>query len=92
MFRSKFNQKPYVTRLINKIDSPIYEFKKPEKVVRLSDQLTFILEKVKGVDDQLITLRITPYLSVFSPNGRKYGPEKLQIRTLSTQCKFGRKP
>ena len=27
----------------------------------------------------------TPYLSVFSPNAGKYGPEKLQIRTLSTQ-------
>ena len=24
----------------------------------------------------------TPYLSVFSPNARKYGPEKLRIRTL----------
>ena len=28
----------------------------------------------------------TPYLSVFSPNARKYGPEKLQIQTLFTQC------
>ena len=27
----------------------------------------------------------TPYLSTFSPNAGKYGPEKLQIRTLSTQ-------
>ena len=27
----------------------------------------------------------TPYLSVFSPNEGKYGPEKLQIRTLFTQ-------
>ena len=28
----------------------------------------------------------TPYLSVFSPNAGKYGPEKFQIRTLFTQC------
>ena len=28
----------------------------------------------------------TPYLSVFSPNAGKYGPEKLRIRTLFTQC------
>ena len=27
----------------------------------------------------------TPYLSVFSPNTGKYGPEKLRIRTLFTQ-------
>ena len=26
------------------------------------------------------------YLSVFSPNAEKYGPEKLRIRTLFTQC------
>ena len=26
------------------------------------------------------------YLSVFSPNGGKYGPEKPRIRTLFTQC------
>ena len=28
----------------------------------------------------------TLYLSVFSQNARKYGPEKLQIRTFFTQC------
>ena len=28
----------------------------------------------------------TEYLSVFSPNAGKYGPEKLRIRTLFTQC------
>ena len=28
----------------------------------------------------------TPYLSVFSPNAGKYGPEKLRIRKLFTQC------
>ena len=28
----------------------------------------------------------TEYLSVFNPNAGKYGPEKLQIRTLFTQC------
>ena len=27
----------------------------------------------------------TPYLSIFSPNARKCGPEKLRIRTLCTQ-------
>ena len=27
--------------------------------------------------------RDTPFLSIFSPNAGKYGPEKLQIRTLS---------
>ena len=30
--------------------------------------------------------RDTPYLPVFSPNAGKYGPEKLRIRTLYTQC------
>ena len=30
--------------------------------------------------------RDTPYVSVFSPNAGRYGPEKLQIRTLITQC------
>ena len=30
----------------------------------------------------------TPSLSVFSPNARKYRPEKLHIRTLFTQCVF----
>ena len=30
--------------------------------------------------------RDTPYLSVFSLNTGKYGPEKLRIRTLMTQC------
>ena len=29
--------------------------------------------------------RDTPYLSVFNPNAKKYGPEKLRIRTLFTQ-------
>ena len=29
----------------------------------------------------------TAYLSVFSPNAKKHGPEQLQIRTLLTQCK-----
>ena len=28
----------------------------------------------------------TLYLSAFSPNAKKYGPEKLQIWTLFTQC------
>ena len=41
---------------------------------------------------QKMTLRekcpYTPYLSVFSPNARKYRPEKLHIRTLFTQCVF----
>ena len=32
--------------------------------------------------------RDTEYLSVFSPNSGKYGPEKIQIRTLLTQCTF----
>ena len=31
--------------------------------------------------------RDTPYLSVFSPNARKCGPEKLRIRTLFMKCK-----
>ena len=33
--------------------------------------------------------RDTPYLSVFSLNVRKCGPEKLQIRTIFTQCTRG---
>ena len=28
----------------------------------------------------------TPYLSILSTNVGKYGPEKLQIRTLFTRC------
>ena len=32
--------------------------------------------------------RNTPYLSVFSPNTAKYGPGKLRIRTLSTECQL----
>ena len=32
--------------------------------------------------------RNTQYLSVLSPNAGKHGPEKLQIRTLFTQCKL----
>ena len=32
--------------------------------------------------------RDTEYLSLFSPNAGKYGPEKLQIRTLFTHCTF----
>ena len=31
--------------------------------------------------------RDTPYLSVFSPNEGKCGPEQLRIQTLFTQCK-----
>ena len=34
--------------------------------------------------------RYTEYLSVFSPNAGKYGPEKLLIRTLFTQCQTRR--
>ena len=30
--------------------------------------------------------RDTDYLSIFSPNAWKYGPEKLRIRTLFTRC------
>ena len=30
--------------------------------------------------------RDTPYLSVFSPNAEKCGPEKLRIRIILTQC------
>ena len=30
--------------------------------------------------------RDIPYLSAFSPNAAKYGPEKLWMRTLFTQC------
>ena len=32
------------------------------------------------------------YLSVISPNARKYGPEKLRIRTLFTQCFVNNRP
>ena len=32
--------------------------------------------------------RDTEYLSLFSPNVGKYGPEKLRIWTLFTQCRF----
>ena len=32
--------------------------------------------------------RETPYLSVFSPNAGKYGPEKLRMRTLFMQYKL----
>ena len=32
-----------------------------------------------------------PYISVFSLNARKYGPEKLRIGTIFTQCMGERK-
>ena len=32
--------------------------------------------------------RDIPYLSVFSPNAEKYGPEKLSIRTLFKHCYY----
>ena len=35
--------------------------------------------------------RDAPYLSVFSPNAEKFGPEKLRIRTLFTQWRDSRK-
>ena len=35
--------------------------------------------------------RDTEYLSVFSPNAVKFGPEKLQTQTLFTQCKLEKK-
>ena len=31
-------------------------------------------------------MKKAPYLSVFSPNAGEYGPEKLQMQTLFTQC------
>ena len=31
------------------------------------------------------------YLYVFSPNARKYGPEKLRVRTLFMQLHFAQK-
>ena len=34
-----------------------------------------------------LNIRDTQYLSVFSSNTRKYGPEKLQIRIIFTYCK-----
>ena len=33
---------------------------------------------------------IISYLSVFSPNAGKYGPEKLRIRARFTQCLVSR--
>ena len=35
--------------------------------------------------------RYTEYLSLFSPNAGKYGPEKLRVRTLFTQWKWNEK-
>ena len=32
--------------------------------------------------------RFTKYISIFSPNSGKYGPEKIPMRTLFTQCLF----
>ena len=37
---------------------------------------------------ELNTERYSPYLSVVSPYAGKYGPEKLQIRTLFATSKF----
>ena len=52
------------------------------------------LRKVPVFEDFLVCVfphldwirRDTEYLPVFSPNAEKYGPEKLQIPTLFTQC------
>ena len=47
---------------------------------RLSYQ-TFLRQKLDRVwKDEIL---YTPYLSIFSPNARKYGPKKLQKRTIS---------
>ena len=37
------------------------------------------------------SIRISPYLSVFSPNAGKYVPEQLWIKTLFRQCKLWRR-
>ena len=50
--------------------------------------------------EQILDIALTPLsfygtlycLSVFSPNAGKYGPEKLRIRTLFTQCVFSTLP
>ena len=58
-----------------------------------STELFLWIWKIKGF---LIFLRVVPlrenwpylefFWSVFSPNARKYGPEKLRIQTLLTHC------
>ena len=40
----------------------------------------------RWVKSVLISCFSGPYLSVFSPNAGKYGPEKLRIRTFFKQC------
>ena len=49
----------------------------PNKVKRI----TFILSKKKTM---FTSVYVAPYLSVFSPNAGKYGPEILRMRTLFT--------
>lgn len=45
-----------VIRFINKINRYIHEAAKPQKVVCISNQLTVILRKLMGVNDQFICL------------------------------------
>ena len=53
-----------------------------------------VTKKIISLKENLISksnflnseFKIQKYLSVFSPNAGKYGPEKLRIRTLFTQC------
>ena len=49
-----------MTRLTDKIDSCIYEPEKHEKLICLYDQLTVIVEKLKGFNDQFTSLTENP--------------------------------
>ena len=45
------------------------------------------MKKLSNTETELLIKKpCTLYLSVFSPNAGKYGPEKLRIRILFTQC------
>ena len=58
----------------------------PPKLVKLSaDFLTPLL--TKAINTSIAQNVFPEYLSVFSSNAGKYGPEKLRVRTFFTQCK-----
>ena len=63
----------------------------PPNLQKIVDLVTLTKEILNGklhfyAVPPLISEPFSPYLSVFSPNARKYGPKYLQIRTLFKQC------
>ena len=75
------------------MDDPIYRYR--TLMIKCRSQMIYTALKVFALRVFLICIfphlhwirRDVPYLPVCSPpNAKKYGPEKLRIRTLLTQC------